>query len=193
MRISTLGIVLLGFLLIGCGDKESEAPAGDTTAPAADNKKKRADKDKDRGEASMTIGPLEWTADRVHATRKNNALTIKASRTDTSGDQVARQELHLVIPDVSGPGDYTVAPAGSLFIGVGIDIEAAKAAGDDDEATKDQATKALSNADMLQLFGTKVTITSASDTEVSGTFSWEPPTDDKPAITGGSFRAPIEQ
>lgn len=54
-------------------------------------------------------------------------------------------------------------------------------------AASEVATKA---ADHLMLSSVNVSITAASDTEISGTFSWQPSEQsDQPKITDGSFRA----
>jgi hypothetical protein len=187
-------VLLVPVLLGSCGKDKTEGSSGgaETAAGAQPEKAPRAKKDgKDRGEATMTIGSLAWEADRVKATRKDGTLTIRATRTKM-GKQASRQELHLQIDAFAGPGDYTTGMSGSRFVGVGLDVEAAEAAGDTDDAAKATAAKALSAAEHMMLAGARVLITSASDTEVSGTFSWQPPRGlEKPAIESGTFRAPV--
>lgn len=173
MRTVPLTLVLVG-ALASCG--------GD----AADRASKT---DKDRGAAAMTIGDSPWSAERTSAKLLDGKLTIRATRTDMNGGQVARQELLLELPGFRGAGDYMTGLSGSRFLGVGIDTSAAEKG---DAAATEAATAAIKGAQMLRLTAAKVVVTAADDHEVSGTFSWQPPQGiDQPAIRDGSFRAPL--
>ncbi|HUU33239.1 MAG TPA: hypothetical protein VMW48_04200 [Vicinamibacterales bacterium] len=153
-------------------------------AAAADDLQPR-----DRGAASMTLATVTWQASRASARLATGRLTITANRTQRNDGVRNSQSLILQIADFKGPGDYTVGP-GSMFVGVGIDVEAATAAGHDDDAAAKAAVAMLSKAKHLSLLGAKVTITAASDSEISGTFSRpSPPGLDLPGISDGTFRA----
>lgn len=195
-RVMTV-CLFAGSLLAACGSKEAdstEQSAGVTNAtPGGDSKaeRPRRDKDKDKGEATMTLGANPWQADRVKASLQDATLTIRASQTEVKGKTVTRQELHLQVRDFKGPGDYETGVTGSRFIGVGIDGEAAAKS---EDSAAEAATAALADTKHLMLSQAKVTIAAASETEVSGTFSWQPPAGmEKPAITNGTFRAPISK
>ena len=141
----------------------------------------------------MKIADVEWSAQRAKAKLKEGRLTIRASSTDTSDGKVERQELHLQIVDYTGPGDYTTGLSGSRFLQVGIDTDAIAAGDDSDEAATKAASSALSGAKHMMLSSAKVTITAASESEISGSFSWQPPKGSKdPALTEGSFRAVLD-
>ena len=149
---------------------------------------------RDRGEASMTLATVAWEASGASARLANGKLTITANRTQRQGGVTHRQSLILQIADFKATGDYVVSPYGSMFVGVGIDAEAAAATGDDDDAATRSALAMLSKATRLSLTGAKVTITAASAAEISGTFSRpSPPGLDQPDITGGTFRAVLRQ
>jgi hypothetical protein len=75
----------------------------------------------------------------------------------------------------------------------GFEWKAEAAAQNGDDAQVDVISKALSQADYLMLSNAKITIESATETEIVGSFSWTPPsTTEAPAITDGKFRAIIE-
>ena len=149
---------------------------------------------RDRGEASMTLATVTWEANGASARLTNGKLTITANRTQRQGSVTHRQSLILQIADFKTTGDYVVSPYGSMFVGVGIDAEAAAATGSDDEAATKAAVAMLSQAKHLSLTGARVTITAASATEISGTFSRpSPPGLDQPAISDGTFRAVLRQ
>ncbi len=203
---SPKSLVLLAFLMLApsaaCkGDgtksatKENSEPgstdsAGKDKAPLA---KKKGRVKKDKGEASMKVGDFEWRADGAAARHTDKALSIHASRNDMSGDSVKRQELHLVIDNYAGPGDYTTSLSGSRFVGVGLDIAAGKAAKGDDAEAKTLAMESLAKAEHMMLSKATIKITASSDSEISGSFSWTPASGlDKPAIREGSFRAIVK-
>jgi hypothetical protein len=191
-RTCTL-LALLALCIASCGeDENNENPTGSATAGQAEpteTRRKKREK-KDRGEAAMTIGGVKWQAERAKVDRKDDKLIIRSSHTDIDGKKVSRQELQLVVDGFSGPGDYTTRLGGSRFIGVGLDAGKVEGAGDGDEAAREVATEALAGAEHLMLSNAKVTIDQATDDQVTGTFSWEPPAGTgQPAITGGSFRA----
>lgn len=145
---------------------------------------------KDRGEAAMTIGGAAWQGSNASAQIDGEKLTIKASHTDVAGGTASRQELHLLVTDYRGAGDYQTALTGSRFLAVGFDTK--KAEGGDQAAT-DALTSALQGATHMTLAGAKVTVASADGAEVVGTFSWQPPPGSKqPAITDGTFRAKVK-
>lgn len=182
----------------GCSKKDGESSAGGEaqgeaaeTASAADKSKSKRQK-KDRGEASMKLGETEWQAESARPRLKDGKLSISASQTDMSDGKIKRQELQLTIKDFKGPGEYTLQMTDAMFIGVGMDMDKAKAAAaDGEEATKKAAADMLGGSEMLMMPGAVVTIESANDKEVTGTFSWTPPPHDKnkPTITDGKFRA----
>lgn len=195
---TTIAISLFaGLLASGCGKDEGSdqsAPAAEAKAPATDDKAAPPATQrpaKDRGEASMKLGDTAWTADRVRAKKMNGALRIHASHTEVDNKKVTRQELNLLVPDFHGPGDYVASPGGSRFIGVGMDVKAAAGAADDADQKK-LAMDAVSKAKHMLLSGANVHIDAASDTEVSGTFSWQPSGGNDQPITDGRFRAPID-
>tara|TARA_R110002094_G_scaffold91485_10_gene93685 strand:+ start:907 stop:1590 length:684 start_codon:yes stop_codon:yes gene_type:complete len=179
------------------GDAGSGVAAGGDAASVdagSGSSRKRSASSKDRGEAAMMLGATQWTADRVKAKLRNSSLTIKASNTERVDGKMTRQELTLVVSDYKGPGDYKTGAMGSRFIGVGVDMDAAKAAGDGEAATRKTLTDVLSDAKHLMLMSAQVTIATASDTEITGSFSWQPPKGmDKPAIKNGTFRALLSQ
>jgi len=175
-RLSSL--LLVAFLLVSCGDDSG----------SGSSRRERAGKD--RGEAAMTLGSNQWQAESAKAKLAGGRLTISASNMDTTGGKVQSQRLDLNITDYKGPGDYKTGFSGSRFIGVGIDVDAVKAAQGDDQKATEAITSALSGSSHLMLSNANVTITAANDTEISGTFSWQPPPGLKqPAIQNGTFRA----
>jgi len=171
-------LLLTSFVLFAC----SGEPSNDSG--------KQTRKGKDRGTATMTIGGSQWTAERAKAKHTGGKLTISASNMDMTDGKVKRQELQLAIADFKGAGDYKTGITGSRFIGVGFDVEAAKEADKSDEAATKEVTNAVTGAKHLMLSNAEVTITAVSDTEISGSFSWQPHASTKqPAITNGTFRA----
>jgi hypothetical protein len=204
--VMTLKFVVLAAALAfgGCGKDEAsggakgaagaqEAPtAGDTqtdkqTAGAASGRTKR--EKKDRGDGSMMLGEMEWLATSARARRKDEVLTISMSRMDGSvGEKMVRHSLELHIRDFKGPGDYTIGMVGgvpSLYIVVG--FEAPKSESEED--AKAAAIQAFNQSKTIMLRGAKVTIASASDTEVVGTFEYNT---GKLPITNGKFRAIVK-
>ena len=189
---------LLGCVLAcdGGGGADAKTVAASVDAPEAaatpgDTAKKPR---KDRGDASMTVAGVAWTGEAAKATLKGSRLTIKANRTDMTEGAVTRQELHLVISDYKGPGDYETGIADSRFLGVGLDVATAKAAASDDAKTTKVAADSLSAAKHVLLSKAKVHIDSASEAEIVGTFSWTPSMGMQgPEITGGKFRALVAQ
>jgi hypothetical protein len=176
--------LLVTIVLAGCGDESAATGSSTRTRTGT----------KDRGEAAMTLGAASWQASSAKAKLANGTLTIRAGKTDRTDGRVTRQELHLQVSDFTGPGDYKTGFSGSRFLGVGLDVEAAKAAGDEQAAATETVTDALTKAKHLMLSGAMVKVTAASDTEVTGTFSWSPPAGiDQPAITNGTFRALLDQ
>ena len=144
---------------------------------------------KDRGEATMQVGDRQWSAERCSAKLVDGKLTIRASRTDMDGGRVARQELVLELAGFRGAGDYLTGLSGSRFLGVGIDTSAVQQG---EQPVTEAATAAIKGAEMLRLTAAKVVVTGADEAEVSGTFSWQPPTGStQPAIRDGRFRAPL--
>tara|TARA_R110002072_G_scaffold25443_4_gene85013 strand:+ start:19370 stop:19993 length:624 start_codon:yes stop_codon:yes gene_type:complete len=207
MHYRTLSLVAV-FLLAGCSGNAARGNATSGDAASVDagsggaasgdagsgSSRKRSASRKDRGEAAMMLGTTQWTADRVKAKLRNSSLTIKASNTERVGGKMTRQELSLVVSDYKGPGDYKTGAMGSRFIGVGVDMDATKAAGDGEAATRKTLTDTLSDAKHLMLMSAQVTIATASDSEITGSFSWQPPKGmDKPAIKNGTFRALLSQ
>lgn len=191
---STLAILSSLFLTLGCQEKESSSSASEETKTAAapssgETKKPRKERTKkDRGEASMKLGETEWTADAAKVKTRGNTLTIKASNTEMVDGKAKRQELHLQLKDVNGPGDYVTGISGSRFLGVGIDMKKAQEEGKESKAAMD----AISGSKHLMLSQAKVHIDSMNDDEVVGTFSWTPPKghpNAAQAITDGKFRA----
>jgi hypothetical protein len=177
-------------------EKAGEAAANGADADAdADVKEKKEKKaKKDRGDASMSIGGKAWTAESAKAKLAGSKLTIRASRMDMAEGKVSRQELHLQIDDYKGAGDYETGISGSRFVGVGLDTEAAKAAGNDDAKTTKVATDALTAAKHMLLMKAKVHIETAGDAEIVGTFSWTPPPGmNDPEISEGKFRAILDE
>ncbi|MGE3175960.1 MAG: hypothetical protein AB7O32_00710 [Vicinamibacterales bacterium] len=166
------------------------ALAVSTVLAASDAQRRTRTPPQDRGEAAMTLGDMAWVASRASTRLANGRLTITATRSLRQGGVSTRESLTLQIADYKGPGDYVAAPIGSSFIAVGIDDKTIAAAeGDADAATK-AAIATLSKARHMMLMGAKVTITAASETEISGTFSRPgTPGVDQPAISGGTFRA----
>jgi len=149
---------------------------------------------RDRGDASMTLGTVAWEASGATARLANGRLTISASRSLQASGVSSRQSLILNIQDYEGPGDYVASPFGSMFVVVGIDTAAVAAAEGDDDATTHAAIDTLSKAKRMPLLGATITITAASDTEISGTFSRpSPPGVDQPGISNGRFRAVIRR
>ncbi|MGE4222313.1 MAG: hypothetical protein AB7I23_03165 [Vicinamibacterales bacterium] len=145
---------------------------------------------RDRGDASMTLGTVAWEASGATARLANGRLTISANRSLQADGVRSRQSLILNIQDYTGPGDYVASPFGSMFVAVGIDTAALAAAEGDDDATTQAAMDTLSKARQMPLMGATITITAASDTEISGTFARpSPPGVDQPAISNGRFRA----
>ncbi|MFT4842807.1 MAG: adhesin HecA-like repeat protein [Planctomycetota bacterium] len=176
-HLPSLSLLVVVFLA-SCGDSSGSAEKG------------KGRSKRDRGAASMTLGETQWQADSAKAKLRNGNLTISARNLDMTGGQVKSQDLTLSVPDYNGPGDYTTGFSGSRFIGVGIDVDAAKAASGDERATSEAVTDSLLGASHLMLSKAKVTIVAASDVEISGTFSWQPPQGVvQPAIQGGTFRA----
>lgn len=169
----------------GSGEASGESASEDQ------RKERRRERGKeDRGEGSMTLGGEPWEAERARFRIRDGKLKISLSRSDYDGKTSSRQSLDLRIKDFEGPGAYQVDPMGSRFIGVGIDIDKAKAAGKDDDKVKKEAVKAISGAKHMMLSGAKVTISEATDDQIVGTFSWQPPAGlDKPALEDGKFRA----
>ena len=203
MNSRTCVLLVASLALAACGKDSADGDKSAGAAAAKDGNaaggkatsasKASASKDKDKGELTMKLGDEDWAADRARATRRGTGITIKANQTGRIGDVMQRDELHLAIADFQGPGDYTGDMSGSRFVRVGIDMKAAKASEGDDNAASAEAMKALTGSKHMMLMGAKITITAASDTEVSGTFAWTPPPKvDNPTITGGSFRAIVK-
>ena len=205
MLIRFIPLATLLVLATACDSKPKDESEPTAATPAADEGKsegkskadRKADRkrrrDKDRGEASMMLGDKEWKASRARfKLDENGVLKLSMTKSDYSGEKSSRDSLDLRIKDFKGPGTYTVEPMGSRFIGVAIDIKAATAAGDNDEATKKEAMKAISGAKHTLLTGATVEVTAASDDEITGTFSWTPPKGlNKPAMSKGTFRAKL--
>lgn len=166
------------------------ALAVSTVLAASDAQRRTRTPPQDRGDATMSLGEIAWVASRASARLANGTLTISATRSLRQGSVSTRESLTLQLADYKGPGDYVVSPTGSRFVAVGIDDKTIAAAeGDDDAATK-AALATLSKARHMLLTGAKVTITAASATEISGTFSRPgTPGVDQPAIANGTFRA----
>lgn len=159
----------------------------------SDGSGRGARSDKDRGEASMQLGGATWQAERAKAKIEDGKLTISASRTDMADGKVSRQSLSLTVREFDGAGDYTTGIAGSSFTAVGMDTKAVEAAAESEEASKGALTDMLSKAKHMMLTNAKVTVTAVDDTEVTGTFSWQPTEgSSQPAITGGTFRALVD-
>jgi hypothetical protein len=175
-------VLFCSFVMAACGGDASSSSDG------------RGRARKDRGEAAMQLGAATWQAESTSAKIENGILTLRATRTDRNDGKVSRQELQLQVRDYKGPGDYTTG-MGSRFIGVGIDAAAVQesaesAQGDAEQGAAKVVTDALSAAKHMMLMAAKVTVTSAGDEQISGTFSWQPPKGlDTPAITNGTFRA----
>ena len=143
--------------------------------------------------AAMTIGGAAWQSTSASARLTDGKLTIKASNNDLSDGAMKRQELHLLVTEFDGAGDYETAMSGSRFLTVGFDTETAKQADGDDAAAQNAILSALNGATHMTLAGAKVKVTSSDDTEIVGTFSWQPPEGSKqPAIEGGTFRAKVK-
>lgn len=145
---------------------------------------------RDRGDLAMRLGDVEWKATRCRAEIEGDELVISASRLDgrvTQG-QAIRQSIELRIGDYAGPGSYTIPgdSAASLFLVVGI------SAGDAEtpEGMDAAMVEALTRAKHVVLAGAKVSIESADEAQITGTFSWDGGT---PAISEGKFRALIRR
>jgi hypothetical protein len=146
-------------------------------------------RDRDRGELSMMLGGVEWKATSARAKVQDGLLVISGSRMD--GDRttsVVRQSVELQIEEYAGPGRYQASAnplRPSLFVVVGLKADA------ESDAEMDAAlVDTLSKATHVRLAGAEVTIESASDTEIVGTFSHESV---EPSIAQGRFRAVIRK
>ncbi len=181
-----LALFLICALTTACGDD-----AAGTKSSGAAGSGSGSSTSKDRGEARMQLGEEAWSAKSTKATLRGDRLTIRASRMDMGGDKAVRDELHLALRDFQGPGEYTAGVSGSRFVRVAINTK--RVADGDDAKVTEEAAKALTGAKHKMLMGAKVTITAASDSEVSGTFSWTPPGGRGEKITEGSFRAPVRK
>lgn len=180
--VPMLVFALLLLMMAACGGGDT----GDSGGRAGRTKK-------DRGEAAMTIGGAAWQSTSASARLTDGKLTIKASNNDLSDGAMKRQELHLLVTEFRGAGDYETAMSGSRFLTVGFDTETAKQADGDDAAAQNAIQSALKGATHMTLAGAKVKVTSSDDTEIVGTFSWQPPEGSKqPAIEGGTFRAKVK-
>ncbi len=203
----------LVILVCSCDADKTESASQVAASPPADVAKsddkpadvaKSGDKPrqkKDRGEMSMMLGTTKWEATSARARIKNKTLKISGSRMDGSVQtSMVRQALDLHIPDFNGPGTYEI-PNGhaglmSNFSVVGLDTKSiveSEGSKTEDQAQKDaqkELMKSLSGAKIVHLMGAKVEITKASDTEISGTFSFE---DGKHMLKDGTFRAVVKQ
>jgi hypothetical protein len=183
--------LLTGLIAFALGCDSGENDGTDAVKKRQDRKGKSTTK-KDRGQGSMTIGDDEWTAESARVRVNDHRVNLSMSRTDIVDNTVSRQSLTLSITGFKGPGEYeTGGMSGSMFVSVSMDASGAKNAGTDKEAGK-LITSSLSKARTVQLRGAKVVIVAASETEVSGTFSWSPPAGSKdPEVSNGKFRALI--
>lgn len=175
------------------------AAEAEAEQPKDAGKQKRAKRD--RGEMSMMLGDVKWEATSARARLKDKKLKITGSRMDGSVQtSMVRQALDLQIADFNGPGSYEV-PRGhqgmmSNFSVVGLDTKSiteadSKPAGEQqDKAMSKELMKSLADAKLVHLGGAKVEITAASDSEISGTFSFD---DGKHQFTDGKFRAVIKK
>lgn len=191
-------LALTAVVAVACAKNEDGAPegespaAGETTETADQPAKKSSLKSrKDKGSASATIGDQTWSADRCSARIRDGRLRISASRMEMNGGKANRQSLSLNVEDFSGPSDYT-AGAGSSFVGVGLDVAAAKAAAEDDAKTADVAADSISKADYIRLAGATIKIVSVDDDVIAGSFEWRAPGAKSDAPTAGEFRAVVK-
>lgn len=184
--------LLVSFCAFAC-DKETgeeQAAAKDSAAtekkaskPAATKK----DGKRDRGEGSMMIDQAKWVAKSARAKVGDGKLTLSFRRSDGDPSKnYIRQSLDLKIGDYKGPGDYVLTGfegSQSDFVVVGFSAEAASSAELDTKLAE-----AFSNAKLINFNGAKVTIASADDAEIRGTFSHE---SGQTKVTEGTFRATV--
>ncbi len=145
---------------------------------------------KDKGEASMKIGDKPWAASRASAYFKKDRLKILASWSKSVDGKRVRQALTLSIPGFAGPGTYELKGNSSTFTAVGLDLD--QIGDNSDAATKEAILGALSTSTVLLLTGATVTITSDTENQVEGTFSW-PGRRGQTPITEGVFRAVVKK
>lgn len=205
--VATL-VCALCLTLSGCDEakKSDDAPKADADAAAEEAGKKTAenikaqaeeeagkdDDDEDKGTAKLVIGEDDWSAERATARLRNGNLTISASKTDMADGKVARQELRFTVKDFGGPGSYQTG-MGSMFVGVGFDLDKAKEAEGDDAKTQEMAVDTIKGAETIMIMNGKVEITEATDEHIDGTIEYAPPAQTKQPGIKGSFHAVIKK
>jgi hypothetical protein len=207
MRTAIASVVITSLLFaLSCskeGDGGTETAASTSEAESTETKddskdeprKRRKREKKDRGDASMTFGGEEWVAGRASARLLDDGNKLKLSfvKSNYTSGKSTRESVDLTLADYKGPGSYETKMGGSRFIGVGIDANAVKKAGNSDEATQKEAMKAIKGAKHMMLTGAKVEITSANDDEIVGTFSWQPQGGQGRPMENGKFRAKVRK
>jgi len=191
LSVRSLSVVLLT-ASTSFGQDATPAPSGSEPALSTESgasatpRKRRWRTKRDRGEMAMQLGEIEWTGS-ARAKLKNGNLKLSGSNGQKIGTAWVSQSIELNIKDYSGPGDYTVPRhplLPSLFLTVGFDESTIEAS--DDAGVNKAAIETLRKAKMIHLAGTKVTIESADDRQIIGTFSFK---EGDPSITSGKFRA----
>ena len=173
--------------------------SGDSPYAADEAEDKPEKKDKDRGEATAMIGEMEFVAESASAKLKDGKLKLSFSRIDTVDGKMNRQAFSLIIDDYKGPGEYTTQNMMSNYSGVGFDVERAKKAVDEDGKTDDAKVQAqvmdtMKKSQVILLRGAKINVTSATEDEYVGTFSWDGTGHPgKPKVTDGKFRARVRK
>jgi hypothetical protein len=182
-RVVTLALTLSLLGAVGCSETTSNA--AENPAPA-----KKADAVKDRGNASFSTAGSIWSGNHASARKKEDRLSISASRTERAGDKMKRDQLTLNINDYKGPGHYK-ANMVSMFVRVSMNLPKDKDAPVDARKT---LMDALGDASNIRLANADIEITSVSDGYIDGRFSLERPAGTaESTISDGQFHARIRE
>jgi len=167
----------------GGGAAEAK-PADEAQQAAGDDGEPKKREKKDFGEGSMVLDGEPWAGTSAKAKMKNTTLILTIARNDFSDAKAKREELKLYLSEFAGPGDYVASERGSQFLRVGVNTDKL----DEGEAKANaEAKKSVRGANRIAMNGLKVTVETADDDKVTGTFSR--PGEHGVEVADGKFRA----